>query len=40
MQVKLISGGEGKCEAEFTVEPEHTNYFGVYSIEIIFSYII
>jgi len=26
--VKVISGGEGKCEAEFTVEKEHTNFMG------------
>jgi len=27
-KVKVISGGEGKCEAEFTVEKEHTNFMG------------
>ena len=34
IQVKLISGGEGKCEAEFTVEKEHTNFMGLHTKKI------
>jgi len=35
-KIKLISGGEGKCEAEFTVDKEHTNFMGLLYDNLIF----
>ena len=29
LQVKIVGGGEGTCEAEFCVEKEHTNVRGL-----------
>ena len=29
LQVKIVGGGEGTCEAEFCVEKEHTNVGGL-----------
>jgi len=34
-KVKLLSGGEGKCEAEFIVEKEHTNFMGLHTQNIL-----